>query len=162
VAQIEASYSFFEGFTLMGAYRITRAMTDFRNPETKIVQRLRNPLQSDFVGIATASYLTRNGRWQFDLTGQFNGGGRMPTPCAENPRWDKTFPPFNVWLGQITKNFTNLALYAGVENIFDFRQLHPIIDPTNPRGEHFDATMIWGPLKGRKLYIGLRWNIPQI
>ena len=162
VAQIEASYSFFDGFTLMAAYRFNRAMTDFRNPITDEVRFLSQPLQSNSVGIATASYLTRNGRWQFDFTGQFNGGGRMPTPNPENPLWDEDFPPFNVFLGQITKNFPNLAIYAGVENIFDFRQPNPIIDAANPRGENFDATMIWGPLKGRKMYIGLRWNIPQI
>ena len=161
VAQIEASYSFFDGFTFMAAYRFNRAMTDFRNPEGEI-RHLSKPLQSHSVGIATASYLTRNGRWQFDLTGQFNGGGRMPTPCAENPRWDETFPPFNVWLGQITKNFTNLSIYAGVENPLNFRQPNPIIDADNPRGENFDATMIWGPVKGRNIYVGLRWNIPQI
>ena len=159
VSQIEVSYSFFEGFTLMAAYRLNRTMTDFRHPETGVVRSLTNPLQSRYVSIATASYLTRNGRWQFDLTGQFNGGGRMPTPNPGDPQWEEEFPPFNVFLGQITKNFPNLAIYAGVENIFDFRQEDPIIDATNPRGANFDATMIWGPLKGRKAYIGLRWNL---
>jgi hypothetical protein len=171
VAQIEASYSFFDGFTLMAAYRFNRAMTDFRNPEgnpESEIRHLPKPLQSHSVGIATASYLTRNGRWQFDLTGQFNGGGRMPTPPSNpNPDtgklwWNEEFPPFNVFLGQITKNFTNLSIYAGAENIFNFRQPNPIIDAAKPRGDNFDATMIWGPVKGRNIYIGLRWNIPQI
>ena len=163
VTQIEVSYSFFEGFTLMAAYRYNRAQTEFRHPITgEDLGLLSKPLQSNTVGIATASYLTPRGRWQFDLTGQFNGGGRMPTPNPDNPLWTERFDPFNVFLGQITKNFTNLSIYAGVENIFNFRQEHPIIDPQNPLGENFDATMIWGPLKGRKAYIGLRWNIPQM
>ena len=162
VAQIEISYPFFTGFTFMAAYRFNRAMTDFRNPVTGEVRFLSKPLQSHSVGIATASYLTRGGRWQFDVTGQFNGGGRMPTPCAINPLWEETFPPFNIWLGQVTKNFPRLSVYAGIENAFNFRQHNPIIDAANPRGEHFDATMIWGPVKGRNLYIGLRWSIPQI
>ena len=163
VAQIEASYSFFNGFTLMAAYRFNRAMTEFRHPVTRVeTGLLPKPLQSHSVGIATASYMTPRGRWQFDLTGQFNGGGRMPTPCPDNPLWEKDFPPFNVFLGQITKNFTNLSIYAGVENIFDFRQPDPIIDATNPRGDNFDATMIWGPVMGRNIYVGLRWNIPRV
>jgi hypothetical protein len=40
-------------------------------------------------------------------------------------------------------------------------QSHPIIDAGNPRGDNFDATMIWGPVHGRKIYAGLRFNIDR-
>jgi outer membrane receptor for ferrienterochelin and colicin len=160
-AQAEVSYPFFEGFTFTAAYRRIRSMSDYRNPATGETRFLSKPLQSDYRGLATASYQTPLGKWQFDLTGQFSGGGRMPSPNVENPLWGERFDPFTVVNFQTTKNFKNLALYAGVENLFDFRQANPIIDAANPRGENFDATMVWGPVLGRKIYAGLRWNIPR-
>jgi hypothetical protein len=38
-------------------------------------------------------------------------------------------------------------------------QMNPIIDVANPDSSDFDASMIWGPLHGRKFYIGMRWAI---
>jgi outer membrane receptor for ferrienterochelin and colicin len=161
-AQIEASYPFFNGFILTAAYRYNRSMSDYRNSETGETQFLSKPLMSDYRALTTASYQTPLGRWQFDLTGQFNGGGRMPTPSATNPLWAERFDPYTVVLAQVTRNFRNLSVYLGSENLFDFRQPNPIIDAENPRGNNFDATMIWGPVMGRKIYAGLRWNIPRL
>lgn len=50
-------------------------------------------------------------------------------------------------------------LYVGVENLFDFTQPHPIVASSDPWRDDFDATMVWGPVYGRKIYGGLRWNI---
>ncbi|MDR1742562.1 MAG: TonB-dependent receptor [Dysgonamonadaceae bacterium] len=160
-AQIEASYPFFEGFTFTAAYRRTQSKTEYRNIGTGKTQLLSKPLLNDYKALLTASYQTPLRKWQFDLTSQFNGGGRMPTPDAANPLWNERFKPFTVVNGQITKFFHNWSVYAGVENLFDFRQKNPIIDAANPRGEDFDATMVWGPVHGRKLYAGMRWNLPR-
>lgn len=160
-AQIEVSYPFFTGFTFTAAYRYTRAMSDFRNPATGETRFLPKPLMNDYKGLVTASYQTPLKKWQFDLTGQFNGGGRMPTPSADNPLWDERFDPFTIVNGQITKFFRNFSVYLGAENLLDFHQKNPIIDAANPRSENFDATMVWGPVHGRKVYVGLRYNIPR-
>ena len=160
-AQIEASYPFFTGFTFTAAYRYTRSMSDYRNPVTGESHFLSKPLMNDYKGLITASYQTALRRWQLDLTGQFNGGGRMPTPDAHNPLWEERFDPFTVVNGQITRFFRNFSLYLGTENLFDFRQEEPIIDAANPRSRNFDATMVWGPVHGRKIYAGLRYNIPR-
>lgn len=160
-AQIEASYPFFTGFTFTAAYRYTRSMSDYKNPLTGESRFLSKPLMNDYKGLITASYQTPLKKWQFDLTGQFNGAGRMPTPDADNPLWDERFDPFTIVNGQITKFFRNFSVYLGAENLFDFRQKNPIIDAANPRSENFDATMVWGPVHGRKIYAGLRYNIPR-
>ncbi len=160
-AQIEVSYPFFEGFTFTVAYRYTRAMTDFKNPETGEVKFLSKPLMNDYKGLITASYQTPLRKWQFDVTTQFNGGGRMPTPAADNPLWDDRFSPFTICNVQITKFFRNLSIYIGAENLFSFTQDNPIIDVSNPRSPNFDATMVWGPVHGRKIFAGLRYNIPR-
>ena len=158
--QVEATYQlpFIRGLMLTGAYRYTDAQTDFRNSEG-VIRRLKKPLISDYKGLMTASYQTPLKKWQFDLTGQFNGGGRMPTPDAANPLWDSNFNAFQVWNVQVTKYFRYFSLYAGSENLFSFTQDYPVIDAAHPRGENFDGTMVWGPVHGRKIYIGLRYNI---
>lgn len=160
-AQLEVSYPFFTGFTFTAAYRYTRAMADYRHPVTGESRFLSKPLMSDYKGLVTASYQTPLRKWQFDLTGQFNGDGRMPTPDQLNPLWDDRFDAFTVVNGQITKFFRNFSIYLGVENLFDFRQENPIVDAINPRGDNFDGTMVWGPVHGRKIYTGLRYNIPR-
>lgn len=158
---VEMTYPFFRGFTLTAAIRYTDAKTDYRDAEGK-TRRMKKPLTSDYKGMATASYQTPLKKWQFDLTGQLNGGGRMPLPDADNPLWEKTFKPHAVVNAQVTKFFRNWSVYVGSENLFSYKQSHPIIDAENPRGENFDGTMIWGPVHGRKLYAGLRFNIPRV
>ena len=158
--QVEATYPFFRGFTLTAAYRYTDAKTDYRNA-AGVTQRLKKPLVSDYKGLLTASYQTPLKKWQFDLTGQFNGGGRMPTPDATNPLWEPNFNAYTVVNAQITKYFRRWSVYLGAENPFDYKQSHPIIDAGNPRGENFDGSMVWGPVHGRKIYAGLRFNISR-
>lgn len=158
--QVEATYPFFRGFTLTAAYRYTDAKTDYKNAEG-VIQRLKKPLVSDYKGLLTASYQTPLKKWQFDLTGQFNGDGRMPTPDAVNPLWDTNFGAYTVVNAQVTKYFRRWSVYVGAENLFDYKQAHPIIDAENPRGDNFDGSMVWGPVHGRKIYAGLRFNISR-
>ena len=160
-AQIEASYPLFTGFTFTAAYRYTRSMSDYRNHLTGETLLLAKPLMNDYKGLLTASYQTPLRKWQFDLTGQLNGGGRMPLANSAGPLWSGRFDPFTVVNGQVTRLFRNFSLYLGAENLLDFRQPNPIIDAANPRGGNFDATMVWGPVHGRKIYAGLRYNIPR-
>ncbi|MDR1813628.1 MAG: TonB-dependent receptor [Tannerella sp.] len=162
-AQIETTYQFpfVRGLTMTVAYRITDAKTDYRNA-AGITSRLRKPLISDYKGLLTVSWLSPLKKWQLDLTGQFNGGGRMPNPDPVNPLWEKTYKPFQIWNAQVTKYFRTWSVYLGSENMFNFMQMNPIIDAANPRGDNFDGSMIWGPVHGRKIYLGLRYNIPRL
>jgi outer membrane receptor for ferrienterochelin and colicin len=178
--QIEATYQFpfLRGFTATAAYRYTDTQTDYRDPGAPVadsrgyanmsaayrepVRRLKKPLANGYRGMLTASYQSPLKKWQFDVTGQFNGGGRMPLPDAYNPLWDERFSSFQVWNAQATKFFRTWSVYAGAENVFDFTQPNPVIDATNPRGYNFDGSMIWGPVHGRKLYIGFRYSIDRL
>ena len=156
--QLEATYPFFRGFTMTAAYRYTDAQTDYRNTEG-ITYRMKKPLVSDYKGLLTASYQTPLKKWQFDVTSQFNGGGRMPEASKSNPLWNSEFKAYTVVNAQITKYFRQWSVYVGGENLFDYTQDMPVIDAMNPRGENFDSSMIYGPVNGRKLYVGVRFNI---
>ena len=158
--QIEATYPFFRGFTLTAAWRYLDVQNDYKDRAGNTI-RLKKPLMSDYKAFATASYQTRLKKWQFDLTGQFNGGGRMPTPDPAQGLWEDTFGSYTVVNAQVTKYFRRWSVYLGVENLLDYQQTDPIIDAGNPRGDRFDGTMIWGPVMGRVIYGGFRWEIPK-
>lgn len=66
---------------------------------------------------------------------------------------------YTVVNAQFTYNFKQLELYAGIENIFDFRQKKPIIGWQDPFGPYFDTSSVWGPTKGRELYLGARFYL---
>ena len=155
VFQFEASYPLFRGFTLLGAYRWMEVDCTYQG------KTMRKPLSSRYKGLLTASYETPLRKWQFDFTTQFNGGGRMPLADAENPMWDHSFESFIQMSAQITKRFRHWSIYAGGENLTNYRQENPIISPENPPSRDFDATMVWGPTMGRKFYVGIRYNIPK-
>ncbi|MGL5547455.1 MAG: TonB-dependent receptor, partial [Tannerellaceae bacterium] len=112
-------------------------------------------------GLITASYQTANPakKWQFDYTLQINGGGRLPDPDASKPLWATTFKPYVINHMQVSKYFKSWSVYLGAENLFNFTQQNPIVDAENPFGDNFDATMIWGPVHGRTIYAGIRWNL---
>ena len=67
--------------------------------------------------------------------------------------------PYSILSGQFTFKFKNIEVYAGCENIFNFRQLQPIISWQNPFSPYFDTSSVWGPTRGRELYSGIRFLI---
>ena len=157
--QIEASYPFFKGFTLTAAYRMTDAKTTYNG----ILRE--KPLTGKYKGLITASYQTPLKIWQFDTTLQLNGGGRMPAPYTNEDgslSWDKRYKGFPQLSAQITRFFRFGSIYLGAENLTGFTQKNPIIDASNPYGNNFDSTMIWGPVQhGAKYYLGIRFNLPK-
>ncbi|MFN9855531.1 MAG: hypothetical protein ACK55T_07080 [Bacteroidota bacterium] len=67
--------------------------------------------------------------------------------------------PFTLVNAQFTYNFKTIELYGGCENIFDFRQRQPIISWQNPLSPFFDTSSVWGPTRGRELYVGVRFKM---
>jgi outer membrane receptor for ferrienterochelin and colicin len=98
----------------------------------------------------------------YDMTLQWYGMKRIPS-TASNPdglRARETSPNFILANAQIARSFSELFdLYIGIENLLDFRQGDPIIDPANPNGQYFDASLVWGPVTGRMIYAGLRYKL---
>ena len=100
-------------------------------------------------------------RTMIDLTIQWYGSKRLPG-TQSNPvvfRARTHSPNFVLVNTQASRTIVaDLELYVGIENLFDFRQNDPIIDPGNPSGPYFDASLIWGPLMGRSAYGGMRYR----
>lgn len=146
--QIDATYPFFEGFSLLGAFR-------YNDVKTTINGKLRDkPLSSRYKGLVTATYKTPLEIWQFDVTLQINGDGRMPDGFG-------TFDAYPILNAQILKWFRWGNIYVGGENLTNFKQKNPIIGYDDPWGPDFDATMIYGPIDGIMVYAGIKWKLTK-
>lgn len=154
--QVDATYPFFEGFTLTAAYRLNDAKTTYGG------RLLERPLTSKWKGLITAQYKTPLEKWQFDVTLQLNGGGRMPTPytmASGNQSWEERYGAFEQLSAQVTREFRHFSVYIGGENLTNFRQPNPIIGAAAPYTKEFEPTLVWGPVHGRMAYVGARVKI---
>lgn len=106
-------------------------------------------------------YSTGNNHWKFDYTIIWEGKMKLANTAtdAEFGKLSSESPEFMVMHFQVTKEFKRFELYAGTENLTDFTQQHPIINASNPFSKAFDATQVWGPVEGRRIYAGLRFSI---
>ena len=157
--QVEASYVSSFGLTATLAWRLNDVKTTYRG------KLLEKPLTSKYKGLFTVSYSTPMDIWQFDLTLQLNGGGRMPAPYLLGDgewSWSERFPTYPMLNFQATRWFRHFSIYAGAENITNFRQKNPIIGSSDPWGPDFDSTMVWGPIDGFMAYIGIRFNFGKL
>ena len=177
--QVEASMEILRGWTMTAAFRYTDVKQTTFNTATNEYQLREKPLQNKFKGIITTSYQTPLKTWQFDLTAQFNGEGRMPDGFAIPEGSKQYFTDENgqvhhKWypqlLGQITKFFRTWSIYLGAENMTNFTQDNPIVGSTvehnghhlvDPSSPTYDASMIWAPIHGWKLYLGFRWALER-
>ncbi len=152
--QAEFSFEPLSRFEVSAAYR----HTDVK--QTIGGELLQKPFTNLYRGLLTGSYATENNRWQFDLTAQFNGPGRIPDlgENLEAINFEKESPFYTILLGQITYRYNNFDIYFGGENLTDYMQGEPIIASHDPFSENFDGSMIWGPVTGRMFYLGLRYE----
>ncbi|MCU0409007.1 MAG: TonB-dependent receptor [Bacteroidales bacterium] len=155
VFQVEASFKPLEGLDLLAAWRWNDVMMTIDE------RLLSKPLTSRHRGLFTASYLTRLRKWQYDYTLQVNGPGRVPSTAAnpEEYRRPDSFGTYPVMNFQVTRYLKRWQFYAGAENLLNYKQHDPIIAANDPFGEYFDASLIWGPVHGRKIYGGFRFMI---
>lgn len=101
-------------------------------------------------------------QYLYDLTIQWFGKKRLPSTSKNLPEFQRSdfSDEFFIVNAQITRSFNQyFDIYIGAENIFDFKQSAPIIDPFNPSGQYFDASIIWAPVSGRMAYLGLRYKM---
>ena len=120
------------------------------------------PMTSRYKGVINLQYATNLNKWIFDFTASVNG------PCRvwdfmrgyKGMYADGYSQAYPLLYAQVTKRFKGFDIYAGGENLTGFTQKDPIINPGNPAmDETFDASCIWGPIMGVKLYAGVRITI---
>lgn len=154
-AQLDVRYEVIRNFDLTLAYRLNEIK------QTIGGKLLDKPLTNRYKALITANYTTHLKKWMFDYTVQFNGGGRIPQTPGTLPEYavPEEFSPYTVMNAQITRYFKRWNIYVGSENLLDYRQDMPVISADNPYGPSFDATKVYAPTIGRRIYAGLRFSL---
>jgi outer membrane cobalamin receptor len=124
-------------------------------------QMQQRPLVSRSRVLTTMSYATEGMQWQGDVTLAWNGSGRFPT-TEGNMAVDRRSETFTgMWRlnAQITRRFDGFDLYMGIENALNMIQRDPIIGADSPYTYRFDASLAWGQLDSRMVYVGVRYTL---
>lgn len=157
--QTELNYELIKRLDIRLAYRYYDVKTTYHG------MLMERPFISKHRAFANLAYETRS-KWRFDFTLNWNGAKRLPN-TSTNPaeyQFPSYSPDYFVINAQVAKSFGNPMetwwdLYAGVENLGDFRQQNLIIAPNHTHSPYFDASLVWGPIIGRMFYAGVRYKI---
>ncbi len=154
--QAELNMSPLQGFDVRLAYRYFDVKTTYSD---KLLQR---PFVSSHRGFANLAYSIKG--WKFDYTISYNGQKRLPDTKANPVQYQMPAqsPAYVLMNAQISKTIGKkfpMDFYIGAENITNYFQDNIVIAANAPFSQYFDASMIWGPVSGRMIYIGWRMNI---
>ncbi len=135
-------------------------ITTFRYTDAKVTLAgqglVERPMTSRYKGVLNLQYATRMNIWTFDFTAQLNGPCKLPYFVegigAESP----VYP---VFFAQITRKFKGVDVYIGGENLSNYKQMNPILNAASPYSEDFNASVVWGPILGWKVYAGMRFTL---
>lgn len=149
--QFDFSVEPIERFTVLTTFRYTDAKVTLEGQG--LVER---PLTSRFKGVLNLQYATRMNVWTFDFTAQLNGKSRLPNFVGSGNEYSPVYP---IFFAQVTRKFRDFDVYVGGENLTNYRQPNPIIAADRPFSSDFNASVIWGPLMGIKVYAGMRFTL---
>ena len=155
--QAELGLTFFHRLDLKTAY-------NYLDVHRKINgQNQMLPFNPRYTILNTLSYKPLTGKWHIDANIHSYGEQQLPNTSTNPPPYQRPdhSTPYTVVNAQATYTFKKIEVYAGCENIFDFRQQKPIIGWQDPFGPYFDTSSAWGPTRGREGYIGVRLSITK-
>lgn len=153
--QAEFNYELIKQLDVRVAYRWLDVQTNYNGTV------LAKPLIAKHRAFINLAYETQN-KWKFDVTTQWFSKKRLPN-TSTNPS-DKQMPAyspsFSQMSAQVTKQFgTKWDVYIGAENLTNYTQKNLIISAAQPFSPYFDGSLIWGPVNGRIIYIGIRFKL---
>lgn len=156
--QIDFNWQPIERFDILMTFRYNDTRVRLQNEQSAVqVDRIK-PLIDQFKGLINLQYATKFRKWVFDFTAQVNGQTRLPGTVVEQAGMEYS-PVYPMLFAQVTKSFKKWDIYLGCENILDYRQSNPVLGAENPFSENFNASVVWGPLMGRKIYLGVRFKL---
>ena len=160
--QAEINYAPMKRMDVKVAYRVFDVQNDVLTPSGDLTLLPKQFVNRDRF-LLNLGYATKYDKWKFDITWQWNGKRRIPD-FAEGHVHSATSPPvfapaFSNINAQVTKAFYKWEMYVGGENLNNFTQKDPILSAKDPFSRNFDASMVWGPVIGRMVYVGMRYKI---
>lgn len=158
--QFEVNHEILNNLELRMAYKYYDVKTDYREG------LLQKPLQAQHRYFANVGYVTtlkENGaQWKFDYTLHTLGKQRLPNTDVNPPefRLGEFSEGYSLMNAQVTKVFSRkFEIYAGGENLTNFRQKNPVLGADNPFGANFDTSIVYAPIMGRMFYGGFRYKL---
>ena len=155
-AQIDLTWTPIQRFDVFATFRYTDSRYTINNHGTPTM--VERPLVGRYKALINLQYATNMRKWTFDLTAQLNGPARIPTQSGDLKE-STLSPVYPMLFAQVSRRIKKWEIYVGCENILNYKQKNPIISSDNPYDYAFNSSLIWGPLKGTKGYIGVRWNL---
>ena len=165
--QVDFNVEPVERFTITATFRYTNARIELA--DKGLVER---PLTSRCKGVLNLQYALPMNKWIFDFTASVNGSSRvydfmkgMKDMDGNELYTNGRTPVYPLLYAQVTKKFRGLDIYVGAENLTNFRQKTVVSGDmgadghVDPRSMAFDASCVWGPLMGIKVYAGLRYTL---
>lgn len=165
--QIDFSVDPVERFTVSLTCRYTNARIEL--PGRGLVEK---PMTSTFKGVLNLQYATRLNKWIFDFTASLNGSARVYDFMLDATDEDGSLlyengrtPVYPLLYAQVTRRLKGVDIYVGGENLTNFRQKYVLFGTrgsdglVNPRAPSFDASAVWGPIMGIKVYAGVRFTL---
>ncbi len=135
------------GFTVQDVYE-----------ESDVREREAIPFAADYTGTWGAQYAFESVLEGLNVayTGQLVGPMRLPefTEPVPRPTRSEAFTQHDIQFNLAAT--PGREIYFGIENLNDFRQPSPLIDPANPFGDNFDTAYAYGPVVGRRFFAGVR------
>ncbi|WP_116789379.1 TonB-dependent receptor [Flavobacterium psychrotrophum] len=149
------------GISYIDVFRIENTLG-----ESQRIQQLHAPKWS---GNFIATYSLPN-NYSVDVTGNWYGPMRLPIqPNDYRPEYSPWYCTANI---QFTKKMDyGLEIYCGFKNIFDFVPRYSLMRPfdpfnkdadnpvSNPNGYTFDTAYNYASLQGRRVFLGMRYNL---
>ncbi len=152
--QMELSASYDKLLEIRVAYNY---LDVFRMPSPD--QKVSLPYNAKHKLLGVLSMHSREPKWQLDMNVHYYGVQRLPN-TSQYPmefRLPSNSKPFTILGLQYTHVFSKkFEVFTGCENLFDFRQLRPIMSWQNPFSSYFDTSFAFGPTRGREAYLGFR------
>ena len=150
VIQVDLEYSIISDLNMRLSYKRNHSVSTFNGVERTL------PLLPYERALVNFTYENIFDKCFFDITASYTGKSRIPESMIGHESFSPSFILLN---SQLTYKWKGNDMYAGVENITSYTQPNPIIGSENPFGNGFDASLIWAPLMGRTIYLGVRYKI---
>ena len=147
------------GFDIKLAYKWNDVKTTYKSKLEAV------PLVAKHRGLVTLGYRTPDKKLMFNIATQLVGQQRLadrsyvPANLGhQHNAYSPTYALHNISVNYFLKT---IELYGGAENVLNYTQHNPIIAWQEPSSPYFDATQVYAPMMGRRIYAGLRWRIGE-
>ncbi len=139
----ENPFTYSLGFTIQDVYNLNSGVKEDEY------------FSADWMAVWSLSY-TFAEKLAVDYSGKGVGPMRMPEYPApfERPLRSPAHTVHDIQARMTVR--TGLDVYLGVKNLFNYTQVSPMTDPTNPFGDSFDTAYVYGPMLTRQLIFGMQ------